>query len=84
MPLGPLTANASQELTADTTGLGYAYGLMVNADGTLRCRFRGDLADRDLILKSGVVYPFDVVNVTFSAGTATITKVWILRQGTKS
>lgn len=84
MPLGPLTANASQELTGDTTGLGYAYGLMVDADGTLRCRFRGDSASRDLKLKAGYVYPFDVVDVTFSAGTATITKVWILRQGTKS
>lgn len=84
MPLGPLTANASLELTGDTTDIATSYGMMVNADGTLRCRFRGDTASRDLILKAGIVYPFDLVQVTFSAGTVTIAKVWLLRQGSKT
>lgn len=84
MSFGPLTGNASEELLAaggDVTELKESFGFMVNIAGTLRCRLRGDSADRDLVLLASIIYPIDLKNVTYSAGTVGPTIVWIFRQG---
>ena len=84
MSFGPLTANASEELLqagGDVTGLKESHGFMVNIAGTLRCRLRGDTASRDFTVLASIVYPLDLASVTYSAGTAGPTIVWILRQG---
>jgi hypothetical protein len=83
MSRGLLSANCSQELTADTNNLTESVGFLVDADGTLRCRLNGDTTTRDLPLKGGIIYPLDLVQVVFSAGTVTIAKVWLFRRGSK-
>ena len=84
---GPLTADACPlELTADTNNIRRGMGFHVDQDGTLRCRFYGDPAGqyRDLSVKAGVPYPYALGEVVFSAGTATVTKVWIVSQSGKN
>jgi hypothetical protein len=86
MAFGPLSADACPlELTADTNNIRRSTGFHVDQDGTLRVRFYGDSAGtlRDLSVKGGVTYPYVLGQVVFSAGTVSVTKVWILSQSGK-
>lgn len=83
MPLGPLTYDASQELTADTNNIPASFGYRVDVTGTLRARLRGDATTRDWPVVGGIDYAGSIAQVVFSAGTVNVTKVWILRQSGK-
>lgn len=86
MAFGPLSADACPlELTADTNNIRRSIGFHVDLTGTLRVRFYGDPAGqyRDLSVNAGTTYPYVLGEVVFSAGTATVTKVWILSQSGK-
>lgn len=82
MPAGPLTSQVSQKITADTNNLAPSIGFLVNLDGTLSFRQRGDAALITFPLKAGVIYAMDLIEVSIS-GSTTITQVLILRQGGK-
>lgn len=86
MAFNPLSADACPlELTADTNNIRRSIGFHVDLTGTLRVRFYGDPAGqyRDLSVTAGTTYAYVLGEVVFSAGTATVTKVWILSQSGK-
>lgn len=51
-------------------------GFMVDADGTLNHRLRGDTADRAIPVKAGVLYAGLDIELAKSTGTTGVTKVW--------
>lgn len=78
------SANIRQKVTVadDNDPLDPNYGFMVDADGELVFRARGEAALGDAMpVLAGIIYPIDVAEVDFATSTTTAA-AWLLRRAT--